>query len=1220
VRNLRSNKTFSFGEVKLASLASREQRDSLRFTKGNESFFIKMDMMPTNFFFNHCFDKTRLKAFILWSYSHNGPPKTLSIIEKMQEKGFSFATQAGISIGLDDLQLPPQKTRFLSRAEYAVQSTARKCREGFVTDVERVDQVVETWQRTSERLRQDVVDHFQATDILNPVYMMAFSGARGNISQVRQLTAMRGLMADPEGRIIGFPIRSSFREGLTLTEYMISCYGARKGLVDTALRTADAGYLTRRLVDVSHHVIVNGNTCGTRQGIFLKEIQSERKTVVPLEDRLVGRVLAADIPFLSSPSLKVSDFTEGDSPSVTRSRFTKGFASPKVKRANRPLLFTKENTKGVASRTEGVASDSRSEREGSESPSVKRGSQQQGEGFLGKRNQIVSNGLAKRLSSHCQKVLVRSPLTCSLPSGVCRLCYGWNLGEQKLVSIGDAVGIIAAQSIGEPGTQLTMRTFHTGGVFTGHLVEEVRAPHPGVISFPIPLQGLLIRTSSGRVAFLVKVEGECILKENGQKRDLFSPAPKVSLKVSTNETRLSMEASTVLFVRQGEHVLQDDLIAQSPSLETERNNTVEIRIIFAQLAGQVASTKSGRELHKGRNKRSHSSSDLVKALWILAGSRLPLADPEGIKRLMQGQASFPRFTKGLASRARFTRGDSLRSLRERPLLSSPSSKISRFSLAQREARDQRLKKLVQFLPEGRSIELLLDQKGTPQSKESARRKKGVEVLIATLSHLHREGGHLIDGCSLLGEVLYNIRSTTFLLERGYTVSPSAPTLEWRAYHPSPSTKSKESIRPARPLLAPRFARVRETEGITWQTENIARFTKGDSLLFTKGLSQSEKRASRSSLRERKREEERSRRTGQSEERQFEGEIIRNLVTSKKLSSSPKVTLSLREQRAKREKLDPLFTKGEAREDAATFTAEDQISFLTGGRKPIVSVGQFVSAGQEIATNLGAPIGGQVIRVGKEKVTLRRAETILAYARGRFYAVKGEWVEGNTPIVALPYRQLMIDDIVQGIPKIEQLFEASKEKRGVSIKGGVQDQLKMFFQEYRSYLPLREAVSRSMEKIQEILVEGVLKVYLSHGVVIADKHLEIIIRQMTSKVEIKTPGKSGFFPGEYVNFDLIRKINRSLPSAAQRAKYEPALFGITKTALNSDSFLSAASFQETTRVLVRHASLGRIDYLRGLKQHVIVGDLIPAGTGLDFSASSKVKREREKPAARPSLSQ
>ena len=431
---------------------------------------------------------------------------------------------------------------------------------------------------------------------------------------------------------------------------------------------------------------------------------------------------------------------------------------------------------------------------------MKGGSEQQGEGFLGKRNQIVSNGLAKRLSSHCQKVLVRSPLTCSLPSGVCQLCYGWNLGEQKLVSIGDAVGIIAAQSIGEPGTQLTMRTFHTGGVFTGHLVEEVRAPHPGVISFPIPLQGLLIRTSSGRVAFLVKVEGECILKENCQKRDLFSPAPKVSLKVSTNETRLSMEASTVLFVRQGEHVLQDDLLAQSPSLETERNNTVEIRIIFAQLAGQVASTKSGRELHKGKNKRSHSSRDLVKALWILAGSRLPLADPEGIKRLIQGQASFPRFTKGLASRGaspkviRFARDRSSREANHR----------QRKSLAFHSRSEKReinvSKSWFSSSPRGDRSSFCSTEKGTPQSKESSRRGKGVEVLIATLSHLHREGGHLIDGCSLLGEVLYKIQSTTFLLERGYTTSPSAPTLEWRAYHPSPSTKSKESIRPARPLL------------------------------------------------------------------------------------------------------------------------------------------------------------------------------------------------------------------------------------------------------------------------------------------------------------------------------------------------------------------------------------------------------------------------------------
>lgn len=947
--------------------------------------------MPTNIFFNYCFDKKRLKAFILWSYSHNGPANTVSIVEKMKEKGFRFATQAGISIGLDDLQRPPQKARFLSQAEYAVQSTARKCREGYVTDVERVQQVVDTWHRTSERLRQDVVDHFRATDILNPVYMMAFSGARGNISQVRQLTAMRGLMADPEGRIVGFPIRSSFREGLTLTEYMISCYGARKGLVDTALRTADAGYLTRRLVDVAHHVVVKGMTCGTRQGILLKKIRSGRKTVVSLEDRLAGRVLAADIPLT-------------------------------------------------------------------------------GEGFLGKRNQIVSDSLAKKLASHCKKVLVRSPLKCSLPDGVCQLCYGWNLSERKLVTIGDAVGIIAAQSIGEPGTQLTMRTFHTGGVFSGHLVEEVRAPHPGVVYFPTPLQGLLIRTSSGRVAFLVKVEGECILEEICQKRVRQGRKGRSS---RTKQTRLSMEASTVLFVRQGETVLQDHLLAQSPSMETETNKTVEgIRIIFAQLAGQVALTKSRVQLQGGEKK--FDSRRPLKAIWILAGSRFPLADPEWVKtRFMQSQLSLP----------------------------SPPSKKA----------DQRLRKSVQLLPflGKRELPFLGGGRG--------------ELSISTMYHLHREGGHLINDRSLLGEVLYNSRSRNLILEQGYTTSPSAPTIGWQLSHPS----AKLSL----------HSRSEESKGIEKSEGGGA---------------------------------------SPATQRKFEGEILRQLVSREELLCSHRVGT-----------------------DAATFTAGDQINLLTGGRRPIVSVGQFLYAGQEIAFGLGAPISGQVIRVGREEVTLRRAETILAYARGRFYTDGGEWIEGNTPIVALPYRQLLIDDIVQGIPKIEQLFEASKTKHGRSIKGGVQQRLKAFFIHYRSFFLEDKAARLSVEKIQEILMEAISKVYLSQGVVIADKHLEIIIRQMTSKVQITMPGNSALFSGEDISFDLVKKINRSLPPMAERAHYEPALFGITKTALRSESFLSAASFQETTRVLVRHATEGRIDYLRGLKQHVIVGDLIPAGTGLDL---------------------
>ena len=192
------------------------------------------------FFFNRCFDKNRLKALILWSLMNFGEDKTIEIVEKLKDLGFQFATQAGTSLSLDDLKIPPRKAFLVSEAEEQVKSNQQEYLRGNLTSIEGFQQLVDTWHRTSEILKQEVIQYFQSTDLLNPVYMMAFSGARGNVSQVRQLVGMRGLMADPQGQIIGFPIRSNFREGLTVTEYMISFYGARKCLVDTALRTADA--------------------------------------------------------------------------------------------------------------------------------------------------------------------------------------------------------------------------------------------------------------------------------------------------------------------------------------------------------------------------------------------------------------------------------------------------------------------------------------------------------------------------------------------------------------------------------------------------------------------------------------------------------------------------------------------------------------------------------------------------------------------------------------------------------------------------------------------------------------------------------------------------------------------------------------------------------------------------------------------------------------------
>jgi len=246
-------------------------------------------------FFNQCFDKGRLKNFVLWFLKNYGQNKTVKLVEQLKNIGFEYASKAGISLGIDDLKIPYRKYDLIYDAEKITTNTIHQYARGEITGVERFQRLIDTWHRTSESLKQEVIDYFEATDILNPVYMMAFSGARGNISQVRQLVGMRGLMADPQGQIIDFPIRSNFREGLTLTEYLISSYGARKGIVDTALRTANAGYLTRRLVDVAQHVIISHFDCGTHRGIFLKDMKEGNKTIHSLIQRVVGRILARDL-------------------------------------------------------------------------------------------------------------------------------------------------------------------------------------------------------------------------------------------------------------------------------------------------------------------------------------------------------------------------------------------------------------------------------------------------------------------------------------------------------------------------------------------------------------------------------------------------------------------------------------------------------------------------------------------------------------------------------------------------------------------------------------------------------------------------------------------------------------------------------------------------------------------------------------------------------------
>ena len=331
-----------------------------------------------------------LKALVDVCYRQLGSDETAHLVDGIKSVGFEFATRGGMTIGLFDIEIPKDKAARLAAADESVAAIDKQFQRGLITEDERYEQVVGVWQDTTARMSDEMM---KSLDPTGPVTMMTASGARGNKGNIGQLGAMRGLMADPSGRIIDVPVRSNFREGMTVLEYFISTHGARKGLADTALRTADSGYLTRRLVDVAQDVITREEDCGTEEGSWIIRSESSEEKDGFLK-RLVGRLAAAP-----------------------------------------------------------AAGPERQAQEG-------RGAQ-----LLVERNEIITEEIAARIDeAGVDEVLVRSPLTCEARYGVCRACYGRNLATGEMVGSGEAVGIIAAQSIGEPGTQLTMRTFHTGGV------------------------------------------------------------------------------------------------------------------------------------------------------------------------------------------------------------------------------------------------------------------------------------------------------------------------------------------------------------------------------------------------------------------------------------------------------------------------------------------------------------------------------------------------------------------------------------------------------------------------------------------------------------------------------------------------------------------------------------------------------------------------------------
>ena len=1233
-------------------------------------------------FHNRVVDKGQLKRLVAWAFTNFGSARSAQIADQLKELGFRFATRAGVSISVDDLVVPPVKREMLDAAEAEIRATESRYTRGEITEVERFQKVIDTWNNTSEALKDEVVRNFKVTDPLNSVYMMAFSGARGNLSQVRQLVGMRGLMANPQGEIIDLPIKTNFREGLTVTEYIISSYGARKGLVDTALRTADSGYLTRRLVDVAQDVIVRDIDCGTSRYIVVRAMTDGDRILIPLADRLLGRVLAKEVLHPETGEM------------------------------------------------------------------------------IADRNQDISDELAREIGrAGVQEVSVRSPLTCEAPRSVCQHCYGWSLAHGHMVDLGEAVGIIAAQSIGEPGTQLTMRTFHTGGVFTGEAARMLQAPFDGTMRFSKKLRTRGVRTRHGEEREQVEVAGDLVLEPNDNKNKplTFSVTPGSLLLVTNGEkikasqllaevaigkSRLSTEkaAKDVSSALAGE-VLFADLI---PEEKTDRQgNTTRIAQrggLLWVLSGEVYNLPPGAE-------PVVKNGDAVEPGSILAETKLVTASG-GVVRLTPGKREIDIITASVVldeARVRvestggrdqyviYTANNQRFSLKATPgtkvlnnqvvaeliddqyrtqtggIIKYAGVEVAKRGKAKQGYEVTKGGSLL-WIPEechevNKDISLLLVEDGqyveagTEVVKDIYCTSGGI-VEVVQKNDILREivikpgSLHLVDeipGAFLTeGQLVYPGTEAipgveTDELRYGEAVeTPEGaalllrPVIEFKVPD-DPDVPSQASINTKTGASEDNHStsgiELRAIQRLPYKDGERVKSVEGLELLRTQlvlemtqdGVTEHPGSAQISADIELSRDEE-----SENEEMRLQLVILESLVIRRDTAADPlggstttrllvedgdeiapgAVVARTEIQCKEAGEVRGIKEGAEAIRRVLVVRDADRIT-LPMTVAPKVKVGDLIVATDMLAAGTPSPESGQVVKVSSDSVTLRLARPYRVSPGAVLQIDHGDLVQRGDNLVLLVFERAKTGDIIQGLPRIEELLEARKPKEAcvlarrpgetqvvyeqdetVDIKviesdGVVADYpvgpgqnaivsdsqkvrasealtdgpanpheiLDIFFNYSLEEQGVYEAALIGLQEAQRFLVNEVQSVYQSQGIEISDKHIEVIVRQMTSKVRVDDGGDTTMLPGELVELRQIETVNEAMAiTGGAPAQYTPVLLGITKASLNTDSFISAASFQETTRVLTEAAIEGKSDWLRGLKENVIIGRLIPAGTG------------------------
>ncbi len=1246
---------------------SRVRKTTKNSKKNNPVTMPALAKTPPSFK-NKVVDKKALKNLVSWAYKTHGTAVTAAMADNLKDLGFKYATQAAVSISVDDLKVPEAKQDLIGQAEEQISATEECYRLGEITEVERHTKVIDTWTETNERLVDAVKNNFNQNDPLNSVWMMANSGARGNMSQVRQLVGMRGLMANPQGEIIDLPIRTNFREGLTVTEYVISSYGARKGLVDTALRTADSGYLTRRLVDVAQDVIVREEDCGT-----------ERSIVVDAEDgkfgaRLLGRLTAEDI-FDAEENLVVPQNTAID-----------------------PAL----------------------------------------------------SGEIEKASIN--KVKIRSPLTCEANRSVCRRCYGWALAHNHLVDLGEAVGIIAAQSIGEPGTQLTMRTFHTGGVSTAES-GVVRSKINGKVEFSSKAKVRGYRTPHGVEA--KQAEVDFILK--------IVPKGNNSGKAQ----KIEVSSGSLLFVEDGEEINSDITVAQITAGTVKKSVEKATKDVICDLAGQVRYDKviQPKEVTDRQGNITLKAQRLGR-LWVLAGDVYNL--PPNARPVISSGKSVDEGTVlaeasqssefGGQVRLRESIGDSREvqivttsmSLTNFKLIeesthsgqiynlessdgisyrlnTSPGSKISNGEVIA-DLTDERFRTktggLVKYAP-GLSVKKArsskngfeVSQGGTllwiPQETHEINKDisllmtedmKWIEAGTEVVKDIFSQTSGIVTVTQkndILREI--TVRNGTFhecddeevlnrFTEEGILVNPGEKILDGVDNKEILFVQKLETPKCRGLLLRtveeftipdqaelPQLSHVKQEKGphlglkaiqrLTYKDGELIKSVEGVELLRTHLSIESFDATPQMTIDVESIEDKNDASINRLNLVILESILVRRDTLSDSSHGSTHTELQVKNNQLvkagdviattqilckERGVVQlPNVVEDEPIRRLIVERGEDKIKIKISD-KAVVKIGDRVVDGDPISKSVKSTSCGEIEEISNSFVTLRLGRPYMVSPDSVLHVKDGDLVLRGDGLALLVFERQKTGDIVQGLPRIEELLEArrprdsavlSKKSGIVQIKKGNDEEsvslsviekddfineyqlligknimvsdgqqvtggesltdgpinphelLDCYFNDLKDQKPLIDAARESISKLQRSMVSEVQNVYKSQGVAIDDKHIEVIVRQMTSKVRIEDAGDTTLLPGELIELRQVEDTNQAMAiTGGAPAEFTPVLLGITKASLNTDSFISAASFQETTRVLTEAAIEGKSDWLRGLKENVIIGRLIPAGTG------------------------